>query len=194
MLFVNIKTSDGSILEEVDDVTYLESLVSSSRADIAKRKGLAWAEFVDQYCQERPRRDCFAQRSVFLYGSAAWTLTETLAKKIDGCFKRLLRSALGFTWKDHVSNKELYAEVPKATDTIKQKRLKLAGHCYRHPEEAASNLVLWTPNHGKRGRGRVCSSFETSLASKNVRWHPWCWAGTSGGSRQVDVCNIDLGR
>ena len=32
---------------------------------------------------------------------------------------------------------KLYAEVPKATDTIKQKRLKLAGHCYRHPEEAS---------------------------------------------------------
>ena len=40
-------------------------------------------------------------------------------KKIDGCFTRLLRSALGFTWRDHLSNKEIYAEVPKATDTIK---------------------------------------------------------------------------
>ena len=55
-------------------------------------------------------------RVSFLYVSAAWTLTETLAKKIDGFFTRLLRSALGFTWKDHVSNKELYAEVPKATE------------------------------------------------------------------------------
>ena len=40
---IDIKTSDGSILEEVDDFTYLGSLVSSSRADIAKRIGLAWA-------------------------------------------------------------------------------------------------------------------------------------------------------
>ena len=62
-----------------------------------------------------------------------------------------------------MSNKELYAEVPKATDTVKQKRLKLAGHCYRHPEEAASNLVLWTPNHGKRGRGRPARTFVQQL-------------------------------
>ena len=102
------------------------------------------------------------EESVFLYGSAAWTLTETLAKKIDGCFTTLLRSALGFTLRDHVSNKELYAEVPKATDTIKQKRLKLAGHCYRH-QEAASNLVLWTSNHGKRGRGRPARTFVQQL-------------------------------
>ena len=63
----------------------------------------------------------------------------------------------------HPKDKELYAELPKATDTIRQKRLKLAGHCYRHPEEAASNLVLWTPNHGKRGRGRPARTFVQQL-------------------------------
>ena len=34
---------------------------------------------------------------------------------------------------------KLQAEVHKATDTAKQKRLKLAGHCYQHPEKATSN-------------------------------------------------------
>ena len=62
-----------------------------------------------------------------------------------------------------MSNKELYAEVPRATDTVKQKGLKLAGHCYRHPEEAASNLVLQTPNHGKQGRGRPAGTFVQQL-------------------------------
>ena len=168
---IDIKTSDGSILEEVDDFTYLGSLVSSSRADIAKRIGLAWAahnkmsRIWRSTLSRKTKTQMFRStvESVFLYGSAAWTLTETLAKRIDGCFTRLLRSALGFTWRDHVNNKELYAEVPKATDTIKQKRLKLAGHCYRHPEEAESNLVLWTPNHGKRGRGRPARTFVQQL-------------------------------
>ena len=40
---VHITTSDSSILEVVDDSTYLGSLVSSRRADITKRIGLAWA-------------------------------------------------------------------------------------------------------------------------------------------------------
>ena len=42
----------------------------------------------------------------------------------------------------------------KVTDTVKQGRLKPAGHCYRHPEENASNLVLLTKvtvNGGKGG-------------------------------------------
>ena len=57
----------------------------------------------------------------------------------------------------------IYAEVPKATDTVKQKRVMLTGHCYMHPEEATSNLVLLTPNHGKRGQGRPAGIFVQQL-------------------------------
>ena len=32
--------------------------------------------------------------------------------------------------------------------------MKLAGHCHRHPELAASDLVLWQPNQKLRRRGR----------------------------------------
>ena len=78
-------------------------------------------------------------------------------------FHPTTKISTGVHLENHVSNKELYAEVPKATDTVKQKRLKLAGHCYRHPEEAASNLVLWTPNHGKRRRGRPARTFVQQL-------------------------------
>ena len=110
---IDIKTSDGSILEELDDVTYLGSLVSSSRADIAKRKGLAWAAH-DRMSRiwrltftRKTKTKLFRQtvEPVFLYGSAARILTEILAKGINGCFIRLLRSALGFTSKDYVSKK-----------------------------------------------------------------------------------------
>ena len=38
---VDIKTSEGSNFEEVDDFTYLGSLINSTRAGIAKRIGLA---------------------------------------------------------------------------------------------------------------------------------------------------------
>ena len=40
---VNLKTSDGFILNEVNDFTYLVSMVSSSKANIARRIYLAWA-------------------------------------------------------------------------------------------------------------------------------------------------------
>ena len=52
---------------------------------------------------------------------------------------------------------------PKATDTVRQNRLKLAGHYYRHAEEAAHNLVLWTSNHDKRGQGWPARTFVQQL-------------------------------
>ena len=34
------------------------------------------------------------------------------------------------------------------------RRLKLAGHLMRHPEEMASSIVLWQPSIGTTNRGR----------------------------------------
>ena len=49
----------------------------------------------------------------------------------------MLRMALGVSWKDRIPNNILYGSLPKLTDKIKERRLKLAGHCYRHPELVA---------------------------------------------------------
>ena len=58
------------------------------------------------------------------------------------------------SWQDHMRNVELYGNLPKLTDKIRQRQMRLAGHCVRHPELAACELILWDPAHGKRSRGR----------------------------------------
>ena len=40
----------------------------------------------------------------------------------------------------------------KITDVIK---IELAGHCIRHNDEIAHNLILWTPKTGKRNQN-IC--------------------------------------
>ena len=37
---------------------------------------------------------------------------------------------------------------------IRERRMRLAGHCVRHPELAVSPLVLWEPIDGIRSKGR----------------------------------------
>ena len=37
--------------------------------------------------------------------------------------------------------------------------MKIAGHCHRHPELAASDLVPWQPNQNLRRRGRPKEDF-----------------------------------
>ena len=88
--------------------------------------------------------------SVLLYGSETWTVDVKMKKKIDGCYTKMLRMAYITNWQEMISNKELYDELPFVSSKIKARRMKLAGHCLRHPEEKASNLVLWQPGRKKK--------------------------------------------
>ena len=49
----------------------------------------------------------------------------------------------GVSRKDHMTNQELYGDLPKIPDKTAVRRMRLAGHCLRHPEEIASQLVMW---------------------------------------------------
>ena len=65
--------------------------------------------------------------------------------------------------KDHVTNEKLYAGLPKLSDNLRSRRLGIAGHCVRHPEEAAHHTILWEPTHGTFRRGAPCMKYVTLL-------------------------------
>ena len=69
----------------------------------------------------------------------------------------MLRIALGVDWSDHMRNIDLYGGLPKVTEKVRVRRMRLAGHCVRHPELAASPMIPWEPYRGtsKRGRKRM---------------------------------------
>jgi len=100
--------------------------------------------------------------AVLLYGCETWSLSKKLEQELDGCYTRMLRMALNISWREHVTDELLYGDLPKITTKIRTRRLKLAGHCARHPEEA-SNLVLWVPDRGSKGRGRPTNMFIDTL-------------------------------
>ena len=82
--------------------------------------------------------------SILLYGSETWTINVSLRKKIDVCYTRLLRMASNISWKEKLTNDKLYRGMPKISEIIKQTRMRLAGHCVRHPEEVAHNLIIYS--------------------------------------------------
>ena len=92
--------------------------------------------------------------SILLYGCESWTLTEAMERKLDGTYTNMLRKILNVHWSSHTPNNVLYGNVPRVSDKIASRRLKLAGHCYRHPELEAQRLILWEPKHGQKHRGR----------------------------------------
>ena len=77
----------------------------------------------------------------------------------------MLRMSLGISWKQKLTNEELYQELPKVTNKIAERRLKLAGHCIRHPELSASTLVLWQPTIGAPRTGRPAVTYVDNLCS-----------------------------
>ena len=109
----------------------------------------------DQFGHPRSRNQFISTaESVLLYNSNTWTLTKQMEKSLDGIYTRMLRMTLNVSWKQHMTNQELYGNLPKVTSKIAMRRLRLAGHCVRHPEEIASQLVLWEPSEGRTNRGR----------------------------------------
>ena len=66
----------------------------------------------------------------------------------------MLRKALIVNWRQHMPNKELYGELPQISTTLRERRLKFAGHCKRNTEDPVSKLLLWEPAHGIRKKGQ----------------------------------------
>ena len=91
--------------------------------------------------------------AILLYGCEPWTLTARDESRLDGYYTRMLRMIMNITWMDKITNEDLYGNLPRISNKIRERRLKLAGHCVRLSELEVSNLVLWEPFQGKFNRG-----------------------------------------
>ena len=73
--------------------------------------------------------------SILFHGSEIWTVTKAMEKKLDECYTKMLRMVFNVSWQDKLTNKEFYGNSPPVSSKVSFRRLKLAGHCVRHPEE-----------------------------------------------------------
>ena len=92
-------------------------------------------------------------------------MTDTLSKRIDGTYTRLLRTALNVSWRQHLTNRQLYGNLPPVSSAIQVRRLQFAGHCYRSKNEVVNRVILWEPRHGRRSKGRPAKSYINILAA-----------------------------
>ena len=69
-------------------------------------------------------------------------------------YTRKLRKALNISWKEHSTNKNVTGKLPLVSSKIKSRRMRMAGHCIRHPELSIHPLILWEPTQGKANLGR----------------------------------------
>ena len=144
-----IKDLKGTTLKEVEHFTYLGSNISSTEKDVMIRIVKAWSALNrlrtiwKSSLPDNTKRNFFRAvvESVLIYGSTAWTLTKHLEDKLDGTYTKMLRAILNKSWKQHPTNDQLYGNIPKVSDIIRERRTRFAGHCWRSKNELASDLA-----------------------------------------------------
>ena len=83
-------------------------------------------------------------KSIFLYNSSLWTVTNTIKRKIDSFHRRLLRTAINFKYPKKISNDALMAITKQKSwsSTINVQRLRWFGHCMRLPDDSPAQQAL----------------------------------------------------
>ena len=158
-----ITAASGEELERVDDFVYLGSRIMRTERDFEVRKGKAWGAChqLKTIWKSGMRKDMKIRlfratvESVLLYGSETWTMSQSLVKRVNGCYSRMLRMALNINWQQKMSNTDVFGTIPMPSVMIANRRMRLAGHIARHDDLLANDLLFWEPQHGHRGRGEV---------------------------------------
>ena len=57
----------------------------------------------------------------------------------------------------------LYGHLPPIMKTIQVRRTRHAGHCWRSRDELISDVLLWTPTHGRAKAGRPARTYIQQL-------------------------------
>ena len=169
---VEIKSKNNNIIKSVKEFVYLGSNINSTERDIQIRKGKAWGALEGlniiwkSSLTDQLKRNFFkaAVESVLIYGSTTWTLKKHQEALLDGTYTRMLHAALKISWKKHPTKKRLYGHLPPISVSLRERRLRLAGHSWRSKSELASDTLLWNPMHRNRSIGRPCRTYIDQLA------------------------------
>ena len=178
----NITSKSGVAIKSVDEFNYLGSNIHSTEKDIITRKAKAWKALDGltviwkSSLTDKMKRDLFKAvvDPILTYGSTRWTLTKQQEASLDGTYTRLLRTALNISWKKHPTKKRIYGHLSPISTSIRERRLKLAGHLWRNKQELASDVLFWDPKQGKHSIGRPHHTYidqlvdDTDLALEDI--------------------------
>ena len=162
-----MSSQNSERIKQANEFKYLGSYIASTEQNINVRIGKAWSALNQltniwkSRLSKNLKRNFFRAtvESVLVYGAITWTLTSTLENNIDGAYIRMLRAAMNVSWIENMTNRELYNNIPRITSSIREQRMRFAGHCWRSTNELVSDVLLLTPKHGQRSRGRPAKTF-----------------------------------
>ena len=93
------------------------------------------------------------------------TLTKRTKKSFDSNCTRMLWAILNKSWEQHSTKLYLYRHLPPISKTIKIRRTRDAGYCWRSKGEQLSDVLLWNPLHRRTGGGRPARTYIQQLCT-----------------------------
>ena len=86
-------------------------------------------------------------------------------KKLDGNYTRMLIAILKKSWEQQPTKQQLYVHRLPITKTIKIRRTRHAGYCWKSTDELISDVLLWTPSQGRAKAGRPAQTYIQKLCA-----------------------------
>ena len=87
-----------------------------------------------------------------------------MEKELDSNYTRMLWAILNKSWRQHPIKQQLYGHLPPITKFIPVRQTRHAGHCWRSRDEHISDVLLWTPSHGRTKAGRPARTYIQQLS------------------------------
>ena len=82
-----------------------------------------------------------------------------MKKKLDGNYTRMLRAVLSKFWRQHPAKQQLYGHLLPIMKTIQIRQTRHVGHCWVSKDKFLSDILLWTPSHGRAKVGRPARTY-----------------------------------
>ena len=115
-------------------------------------------------------------KSILLYGSETWAITDSIRKKLQTFVNRCLRRILRIYWPNVISNRELWERTNQQPIEIEIGRRKWSwlGHTLRKQDSNITRQALrWNPA-GRRRPGRPKETWrrclEREMKSQHLSW------------------------
>ena len=101
--------------------------------------------------------------TVFLYSCEVWTMDKALTKRIVEHYTHMLRMVLNVSWKQKLTNHQPYKQLPKLSETVRSRRLRLAGQFFQYLKRIAHHQIWWKLEKRTLKRGRRTINYIDNL-------------------------------
>ena len=82
-----------------------------------------------------------------------------MEKKLDGNYTRMVWAILNKHWRQYPTKQQLYGHLTPITKTNQLR------HCWRNGDKLISDILLWTPSHGRTKAGRPAGTYVQQLCA-----------------------------